>query len=315
MTTNVLIVDTFATAYRDELAPRFPAASFHVAATPADIEFPLQDVDVIISFGNDLPNEVFAAATRLSWFQSLATGVDQILRHPAFRPSTILTSARGIHAAPMRETVALLMLAVSRDVTRLVHDKDARRWDRGSPWPILAGKTAVVVGIGVSGIGVGQLLKAFGMHVIGISRTPREIEGFDEILPAHALLEVAPRADYLINVLPGGEANRNAISRPVIEALPPSSIFINVGRGESVDETALVDALAANRISGAGLDVTSKRPIPPDSPLWTLPNVFISPHIGGFFAEYEEHVMPIVASNMQAFIAGRPQDMVNVITR
>ena len=313
MTTNILIIDTFAAKYKDALQTKFPAIEIHTAKQPQDVPLPLSDVDVLISFGNDLTTELFAAATRLTWVQSLAPGVDQFLRHQAFRKDTILTSARGIHAAPMRETVALLMLAVSRQVERLVHDKDARRWNRGSPWPILMGKTAVIVGTGVSGNGISELLRAFGMHTIGVTRTPRDIPEFDEVIPTTRLAETAGRADYLINVLPGGAANANAISSDVIGALPPNAIFINVGRGETVDEDALIEALRDNRIAGAGLDVVRKRPIPPDSPLWSFPNVFLSPHIGGYFAEYEDHVMPILVSNMEAFLDARFNEMTNII--
>ncbi len=313
MTKSVLIIDGFAEAYRDELARHFPSLKLHAAASPDKVETGLSDIDVLISFGNDLTDDLFRGATRLAWVQSLATGVDQFLRHPSFRPHVILTSARGIHAAPMRETVALLMLAVSRAVERLVRDKHAKRWDRGRPWPIMAGKTAVIVGIGVSGIGIGQLLKAFGMHVIGVSHTPRRIAGFDEMMPASALADAAGRADYLINVLPGGKDNVAAIGRNVLNALSKNAIFINVGRGETVDEAALIEVLQTGRIAGAGLDVVSQRPLPPTSPFWDMPNVFLSPHIGGYFAEYEDHVMPIVVQNMQAFLAGRLQDLVNVV--
>src|SRR6202007_3404187 len=155
-----------------------------------------------------IKDQLIADAKNLKWIASLATGVDHFVRCPYLRRETILTSARGIHGPSMRETAAWLMLAVSRDAARLVHAKDAHRWERGERWPLLAGKTAVVVGVGVSGSGIGELLKAFGMRVIGVSRTPRAIAGFDAMRPTDQLVQAAAEADYLIKGLPARQGSR-----------------------------------------------------------------------------------------------------------
>lgn len=310
---TILVVDNSAEIYRDAIVQQFPALSVHTAKSPGVVDIPLDSFHVLVSFGNDLSDDIFEGAKNLEWVQSLATGVDQFLKHPHFRSDTLLTSSRGIHAAPMRETVAHLMFGVSRDVARLVHDKDNRRWDRGKPWPILARKTAVIVGTGVSGIGIAELLQALEMKTIGVTGSVRKITGFDEVVHSSDLAAVAGQADYLINVLPSSKQNKDAISGEVFSNMKPSGIFINVGRGDTVDETALVASLQAGKIAGAGLDVVKERPISPGNPLWDLPNVFISPHIGGFFAEYEEHVMPLLLNNMDAFLAGRQSDMDNIV--
>ena len=312
MSKRLLIIDQFASVYADAIGPAFPHLRIETAARQEDVAN-AETCDILISFGNTLTDDLYARTRSLTWVQSLATGVDQFLRNSRFPKDALLTSARGIHAAPMRETVAFLMLGISRDATRLVADKAAKRWERGSPWPILAGKTAVVVGTGVSGEGIAHLMKAFGMRTIAVTRTPRAIPGFDEVMAQADLAGAAARADYLINVLPGGTANAGAISRDVIGAMKSTAYFINVGRGETVDEVALIDALQQRRIAGAGLDVVSRTPLPADSPIWTLPNVFLSPHIGGFFAEYEEHVMPIILHNIDAYLGGRFAQMKNVV--
>jgi D-2-hydroxyacid dehydrogenase (NADP+) len=205
------------------------------------------------------------------------------------------------------------MLALSRDAARLVHSKDAHRWDRGERWPLLAGKTAVIVGIGVSGIAIGELLKAFGMRVIGVSRTPRDIAGFDAMISTDQLAKAVAEADYLINVLPASDENREIFSHSVFAAMKPTAVFINVGRGETVDEAALIACLKEKRIAGAGLDVFQNSPLRPDSPFWDLPNVVISPQQGGYFIGYEEHVMPLLMENMRLFLAGRFGEMQNVV--
>jgi phosphoglycerate dehydrogenase-like enzyme len=311
--TKVLILEKLADVYARELDARFSGIEIHEAATAADVAVDLAAIDVLFAFGIAITDRLIADAKNLKWIASLATGVDHFLRCPYLRRDTILTSARGIHGPSMRETAAWLMLAVSRDAARLVHAKDGHRWERGERWPLLAGKTAVVVGIGVSGSAIGELLKAFGMRVIGVSRTPREIAGFDAMRPTDRLAQAAAEADYLVNVLPASEENRAIFSRAIFAAMKPSAVFINVGRGETVDEAALVDALRSKRIAGAGLDVFQNSPLRPDSPFWDLPNVVISPQQGGYFVGYEEHVMPLLMENMRRFLAGRVGEMENVV--
>jgi phosphoglycerate dehydrogenase-like enzyme len=311
--TKILVLEKFADVYARELTARFPGIDVHTAATAADISVDLATIDVLFAFGIAINDRLMADANNLKWIASLATGVDHFLRSPHLRRETILTSARGIHGPSMRESAVWLMLAVSRDAARLVHAKDAHRWERGERWPLLAGKTAVVVGIGVSGIAIGALLKAFGMRVIGVSRTPREVAGFDAMRPTDRLAEAAAEADYLINVLPASEDNRGIFGRAVFAAMKPSAVFINVGRGETVDEAALIDALRDRRIAGAGLDVFQNSPLKPDSPFWDLPNVVISPQQGGYFVGYEEHAMPLLMENMRRFLAGRFGEMENVV--
>jgi phosphoglycerate dehydrogenase-like enzyme len=313
VTTRVLILEKFADVYARKLGMHFPGIDIHTAASAADIAVDLATIDVLFAFGIAIDERLMAGLRNVKWIASLATGVDHFLRSPSLRRDTILTSARGIHGPAMRETVAALMLAVSRDTERLVHAKTAHRWERGERWPLLAGKTAAVVGIGVSGIAIGELLKAFGMTVIGVSRTPRPIAGFDAMMPTERLAEAAAQADYLVNVLPASNGNREIFSRAVFAAMKPSAYFINVGRGETVDEAALIDCLRARRIAGAGLDVFQNSPLKPDSPFWELPNVVISPQQGGYFAGYEEQVMPLLMENMRLFLAGRFGEMKNVV--
>jgi D-2-hydroxyacid dehydrogenase (NADP+) len=315
VTTKILVLEKFADIYERELNARFPGIEVHKAGTAADISVDLSTIDVMFAFGIAINDRLIADARNLKWVASLATGVDHFLRCPFLRPETILTSARGIHGPSMRESAVWLMLAVSRGATRLVHNKDAHRWERGERWPLLAGKTAVVVGVGVSGTAIGELLKAFGMRVIGVSRTLRDVAGFDAMVATDQLAKVAAEADYLINVLPASDENRDIFSRAVFAGMKPSAVFINVGRGETVDEAALIDCLKAKRIAGAGLDVFQNSPLKPDSPFWDLPNVVISPQQGGYFVGYEEHVIPLLMENMRRFLVGRFMEMENVVER
>lgn len=313
MTDTVLILDNHADVYRRRLADGFPQLRIATAHNLDELPADLAAIDILVAFGIAIDDDLMRQLTSLKWVQSLATGVDHFTKCPFLRNDTLLTSARGIHGPGMRETVAFLLLALTRNAPRLVADKAAKRWDRGQPWTPLNGRTAVVVGMGVGGAAIGQLLKAFGMRVIGLSRTPRAIDGFDDVVHTDRLAEIAADADVLIGILPGDPANTNLIGRPVFAAMKPSAYFVNVGRGSTVDERALIEALQSRRLAGAGLDVFATSPLPQSSPLWTLDNVIICPQIGGFTSDYEGMVMPIIEANMALYLAGRGREMRNLI--
>jgi len=314
MTPKILIVDPHGETYRDALQAEFPALQFAIAHNPAEAPKNLADIGVLIGFGIDLNDEFFAAASGLAWIQCLATGVDHLLRSRTLRREVLITSGRGIHGPPMRETVLYLMLAASRGAAHQVEDQKAHVWNRRY-YSLLMDKTAVVVGVGVVGTAIARLLKAFGMQVIGVTRTPRAVDGFDETLPTARLADAARRADYLINVLPATADNAGIFGSAVFAAMKPTAIYISAGRGQTVDEAALEAALRERRIAGAGLDVFQVEPLPRDSPFWDLPNVFITPHLGGYTIEYEKLIMPLIVANMRLYLAGRPSEMQNIVGR
>jgi D-2-hydroxyacid dehydrogenase (NADP+) len=311
---KILVIDQNADIYRERLQTEFPALQIVADRDGKTLPQDLSDVEVLIGFAMGLPQDFFRPATGLRWLQCLATGVDHLLRRPDLSPAVILTSGRGVHGAPMRETVLYLMQGVSRNVARLVEDNKAHFWERRF-YSLLYGRTAVVVGIGVVGIAIGQLLKAFGMRVIGVTRTPRQIEGFDDMLPLAQLNAAAARANFLINVLPATAENALVFDGKLFAAMKPSAYYINAGRGQTTDEAALIEALQQRRIAGAGLDVFQTEPLPPASPLWALPNVFITPHLGGYTSDYENLIMPLIAENLRLYLDGRQSEMQNIVKR
>ncbi|MGB7034171.1 MAG: D-2-hydroxyacid dehydrogenase [Xanthobacteraceae bacterium] len=312
--TKVLIVDVHAEMYRDRLRAEFPELQFALFRDAAEVKGDIADVDVMMMFGLELRDRMLSGAPRLQWIQSLATGVDHFLRAPSLKPEVLITSGRGIHGAPMREQVVYMMMAVSRDAARQVEDHQHRIWQRRL-WSTLYGKRAAIVGTGVVGAAIAEMLKAFGMRTIGVSRAPRVEKSFDAMLPMEQLRDAAAKADYLINVLPATAVNLNLFDGAVFAAMKPSAYYISAGRGQTVDEAALIDALRERRIAGAAFDVFQTEPLPPDSPFWSLPNVFITPHVGGYIVEYEDFIMPLIVDNMRAFLAGRQSEMRNIVPR
>jgi phosphoglycerate dehydrogenase-like enzyme len=314
MPVKVLVVDIHAGLYRDRLQAEFRDLDFMLFHQSADVQRDLSDIDVMIMFGIEIRDRMLRAAPRLKWIQSLATGVDHFLRCQSLRRDVLITSGRGIHGVPMREHVLYLMLAISHDAKRQVEDHRRQVWQRRL-WTTLYGKTAVIAGTGVVGAAIGEALQTLGMRVIGVSRTPRPVHGFDEIFSSDRLRQAASRADYLINVLPAAPENSALFDAALFEAMKPSAYYISAGRGQTVDEAALIKALRQGGIAGAALDVFQTEPLPPENQFWGLPNVFITPHVGGYVAEYEDFVMPLIIENMRLFLAGRRNEMSNIVAR
>jgi D-2-hydroxyacid dehydrogenase (NADP+) len=312
--TTVLIVDVHAEMYRDRLQSEFSALRFKLFHKAAEVTGGLANIDVMLMFGIEVRDIMLSSAPRLKWIQSLATGVDHFLRCPSLKPDVLITSGRGIHGPPMREQVVYMMMAVSRDAERAVGDQKAHFWERRL-WSTLHGKTAAIAGTGVVGSAIAKLLKALGMHVIGVTRTPRPVPGFDEMMPTARLADAARRADYLINMQPASDENIGLFDATIFGAMKPTAYYISAGRGQTVDEAALLAVLRERRIAGAALEVFQTEPLPTDSPFWDLPNVFITPHVGGYVIEYEDFIMPLIVDNMRLFLAGRQGEMRNIVER
>ena len=253
------------------------------------------------------------AAPALRWIQSLTTGTDAILKLRNLRESVTVTSTRGMHGPQMSELVFLHMLALLRDYPRILRNQQARKWERW-PQPLLWHKTAVIVGVGAISEALAPRCKAFGMTVYGISGSARVPPGFDAVFGRQELARVAGLADFLIVVVPLSAATENLIDASVLAAMRPDAYLINVARGGVVDEASLLEALRAGRLAGAALDVFRRQPLPPDHPLWHEPHVLITPLLGGMSNVYLEQAYPIVRHNLQQFLAGRPQDMINRVS-
>lgn len=172
MNTKVLVIDIHAEMYRDRLRAEFSNLQFVLARSKNQPLGDISDVEVLVCFGIEVTDEIIAGAQRLKWIQSLATGIDHFLRCPSLKSDVLITSGRGIHGPPMREQVVYMMMAISRDAKRQVEDAAQRIWQRRL-WSTLHGKTAVIAGVGVVGAAIAEILRAFGMRVVGVSHTPR----------------------------------------------------------------------------------------------------------------------------------------------
>jgi D-2-hydroxyacid dehydrogenase (NADP+) len=316
--TRVLILLTLpqevTAQYRNRLRAAFPEVAVDVATHHGEAEAMIGPAQVLITFGPMLTDAVIAQARNLRWIQALGTGVDNIVDLPSLKREVILTNVRGIHGPAVSEAAIMAMLALARGLPRALANQARQAWER---WParLLDGKTAAIVGVGLIAAELAPRLKALGMTVVGVTSAVRPVAGFDRMYGRAELRDVAGEADFLVLLTPHSPETHGLIGANVFAAMKPSSYLINLARGGVVDEDALVVALEAGRIAGAALDVFNEEPLPAGHKLWSLPNVIITPHAGGFYDEYPARAWPVIERNMRCFLAGDVATMVNRVSR
>jgi D-2-hydroxyacid dehydrogenase (NADP+) len=248
--------------------------------------------------------KVALEATNLQWLHSMSAGVDSPIFSMFMDRGVRVTTSSGATAPPIAGTVMLYLLALSRGLPEWMRAQSAHEWRR-SHFRELDGQRLVVVGYGPIGREVVRLADAFRMHPVIVRRAIRG----DEPCPVRLLDELADAvrdADAVVIALPLAEATRGIVSAGVIAAMGPHAMFVNVGRGELVDQRALTEALASGHLGGAGLDVFTTEPLPADDPLWDLPNVIISPHASGASDGAERRVVEIFHDNLERFVRNEP---------
>jgi len=305
MTTEVLIIGRDSDVFAEHLGTHFPKLRFRRAHNATEALAACGNCEILLVRNDEIFDDLIAAMPRLRFIQALTTGTDDIAALPNLPAHVLVAAARGFHGPQMSELAFLFMLAIARKFPAVLADQRRHVWNRCEQ-RLLAGKTAVIVGVGQIAEELAHRCKVFGMSVIGVS-SRTSVPGFDAIYPRARLPEAASRADFLIVLAPLTKENRHLVDAAAIDAMKPDGVLINIARGGVVDEDALRKALVARRIAGAGLDVFQKEPLPPDNPLWDAPNVIITSHVGGMSEEYADQVMPLLVDNLRAFVDGKPE--------
>lgn len=315
---NVLIFLTHPeptrSGYEKYLKPRHPELNITTVGTREEALKLAPNADILLAFGPQVRKDFFQHAPKLKWVFSLGTGTDGITDSPLLDKNVVVTAVRGIHGAPISEMAFLMMLALARDLRRIERQRGEKSWSR-YPGALLDKKTVGILGVGAIAEDLAPRCKAFGMRVVGISRTKRPIPGFDKIYSRAEIVQAAAELDYFVLLVPLEGDTRNIVSDAVLQAMKPTSYLINLARGGVLDEDALLRALNAKTIAGAHLDALATEPLPASSPLWSMGNVFITPHIGGFSDQYVIEAAKQFETGLAAFAAGKPDEMLNRETR
>jgi phosphoglycerate dehydrogenase-like enzyme len=295
--------------YRDLLAPDFPEVTFFAAREEGEAEGFIEEADILLCLR--CSDDLIARAKNLKWVQCTISGTNYLEALPSFqaRKEILLTSARGIHGPQLSELAIMLMIALNRNFPRMVKNQEQRRWER---WPtrLLWRKRVAILGLGVIGEAIARKCKAFEMTVLGIDVVPKQMDCIDEYFGVERLLDAAALADYFISIVPATAQNERMLDRAFFARLKPSAFFLSLGRGEVVDDGALVQALTEKKIAGAALDAFWEEPLSADSPFWGLDHCIVTPHVGGMSDIYIQQSVRVFQENLRRFLQGERRDLV-----
>lgn len=324
---DVLVLMTV--RFPDALLQRIRAVSprlrveLHPASSSAELPGGLlPDVEILYTV-RVLPDP--ESVPSLRWIQFHYAGVDHVAEHPLLRGDVRVTTLSGAAMSQVAEYVLMALLALGRRVPRLERDRTDKRWaenrfERFCPSD-LKGSTVGIVGYGSVGREVARLCRAFGAAILATKRDVLHPDddgyGFDHqgdpaaelparLYPPQALASMAAECDFLVVTVPLTSETRGLVGRNVLQKMKPTACLVDVSRGGVVDHNALIEALSEKRLGGAALDVFPVEPLPASSPLWEMPNVLLSPHIGGASDRYYEQAAALFVTNLQRYLADQP---------
>jgi D-3-phosphoglycerate dehydrogenase len=274
----------------------------------------LQEADIFCGHAKvPVPWPEVVRRRRLKWIQSSAAGLDHCLTPETIASDILVTSASGVFADAVAEQAMALLLGLLRGLPTFFRAQQKREFVR-RPTRDLHRATVGIVGVGGNGTRIAQVLKPFRTHIVATDMfTDEQPPCVDALWPADQLDRLLATSDIVILTVPLNDQTRGMIAAPQLARMRKGAILINVARGPIVVERDLVAALQSGHLDGAGLDVTEVEPLPPESPLWDLPNVIITPHVGAQSADRADNATNLFCENLRRYLAGRP--LVNLVDK
>lgn len=273
----------------------------------------------VLMFNNPLYTQRMAEALRQSpvkWIQLSSTGYDACLQY-GVPDSIVITNASSAWAPIVAEHALALMLGLLRGIHLAERDRQETKWDRPSMLNHLSsleGATVGILGAGAIGKEIAYRVRAFGARTLFITRTPRLMDIADETISIDRVSSALPRIDILVSALPLTQQTDKLVDRTWFEQMKESALFVNVGRGRTVDEPAVLESLERGLIAGAGFDVMEVEPMRADHPLWQSKRVIITPHVAAFNSRIgADRLLTLCRTNIENFMAGR--ELLNVVTQ
>jgi phosphoglycerate dehydrogenase-like enzyme len=329
LVTGLIVSHQFNARYGEDFvaAAKRHGVDVDLLVLPADAEARIADEAAaradIAYFSSDIfPqfSKQFFSATRkapaLKWMQVFNAGVDHPVFASVLERGVRLTTSSGTAAEPIAQTAIAGMLALARNFPRWIAGQRERKWNPLPPTEFprdLRGQTLLIYGLGAIGIEIARLARLLGLKVMGVRRSAVRVEHIDEMHTPDKLGELLPQCDWLVIACPLTHETRGLVNAALLAKLPRGARFINISRGEVVDEPALIAALQSGWLGGAYLDVFAQEPLPADSPLWDLPNVIVSPHNSSASAGNDPRINALFLDNLRRWKKGQP--LVNEVTR
>jgi phosphoglycerate dehydrogenase-like enzyme len=298
--------------FAERLRSEFPELDVAQLNSYENVEQHIADVEIL--FGISLRPEQFLAAKKLRWIHSQAAAVHQLMFPELVNSNVIITNARDVHGPVVAEQVIAMMFALAKRIPAALRFQQAHMWgqDAISTGRLhsreLAGATLGLVGLGSIGRNVAKHAYALGMRVIAVREHPekQKPQHVDKVLPTSKLQELLAQSDYVVLSAPVTPETTGMIGEQQLVTMKPDAFLLNVGRGPLVDEAALAEVLQEHKIGGAALDVFDQEPLPPDSPLWDLQDLLITPHTAGISEKMWERHYVLFSENLRRYLSGQP---------
>lgn len=311
--TQVLLSIPITKCEFNSIIDAFPNVTFHLHPNSNFCDLPqISDCAAFGTFGNDFNIDILEKMPKLRMLQIFKAGVDTLPLKELKERKVIVTNVRGIHRVPVSEQVFSCMLADSQNLFIYRENQKTKKWDRNVYKFELFQKTIGIIGTGNIGQEIAKKAKVFGMYTLGLNSTGKPVEYFDRTYPPEGISELLSSSDYVLLALPLTGETRYYIDHWHFSLMKPTSCFINIARGQIVNEKALIDALKSKTIRAAILDVFEQEPLPEDSPLWSMDNVIMTPHTGGVFTLYMERALNIFKHNLSVCL-GSGRDYLNIV--
>lgn len=306
MKKKLIITQDIDPCYNEILKDIIPEWEIYIGKDPSIWVDHLKDAEIVAGWKKEIKEHCLQGQSQLNWLQVWSAGVNSMPLEELASRNIQLTSASGVHAFPISETIYGLMLALTRKIHTYVKNQQSKTWHHAHMNGEMHEKTVGIIGVGAIGKETAKIAKAFGMKVIGIRHSGQNEDYVDEMYKQDQLNEILPLCDYVVITLPLTKETNRMFGMEQFKRMKSTAFLINIGRGEIVDELALVQALMEKEIAGAGLDVFEKEPLSIDSPLWELENVIITPHTSGSTEHYNKRVMnDIFIPNLKNYINGK----------
>ncbi|WP_246187605.1 D-2-hydroxyacid dehydrogenase [Ornithinibacillus caprae] len=308
----ILFSARMSTKHQEALKQKYPDLTFIFSDRMPEAKKELPHADIIVTYGEDLNDELISQAEKLKWIMVISAGLDQMPFKAIAERGIMVTNVRGIHKVPMAEYAISMLLQVYRQEKQLITNEKEAVWDRSVRMKEITGRKMIVLGTGAIGQEVARLAKAFQMTTYGVSRSGRPVDYFDETYKIDELDQLLPKADFIVSVLPSTKETKYLLTDDHFSMMNNEAVFLNMGRGDLVRSSTLIKAIQANEIAHAVLDVMEEEPLPEDHPFWKEENVTITPHLSGISPNYVPRALDIFEQNLNKFLKDE-KDFINQI--
>ncbi|OAT82177.1 3-phosphoglycerate dehydrogenase [Bacillus sp. MKU004] len=297
----------------NDLRNHFPGAEFSFFKKISDAEEALPDAEIIVTMGEDLTDRHIERARSLKWIMVTSAGLEKMPFEAIRKKDILVTNARGIHKVPMAEFTLGLMLQHAKQLGSVLKQEEEGIWSRRLPTFELNGACLLVLGAGAIGSEIARLAKAFNMKTAGVNSTGKMVEHFDQMFTLRTYKEYLPHADYLVAVLPSTDDTKYTLKTEHFDKMKDTAVFINIGRGDLVEESVLLEAVKTKKIGHIFLDVFEREPLPSDHPFWKEEGISVTPHLSSITKMYMPRALEIFKKNLKAYSNNRSEEMMNVI--